>query len=68
MELSEKAVGAGRRIERDEVDMAAAVFLSVHRACGESVKIYLGEERLVCYCDSCRVSRAYIYEAVRRGK
>lgn len=62
MELSESQTGAGLRIEPEEVDMAAAVFLSVHHDCGEAARIHPGKERLVCHCDSCGVSRAYTYE------
>lgn len=67
MELSESGVGAGRRIERDEVDMAAAVFLSVHRECGEAAQIYPDRGSLACHCDSCGVSRFYTYEEGTRG-
>lgn len=68
MELSERKIDAGRRIEKDEADMAAAVFLSVHRECGEAAQIYPAKGSLLCHCESCGVSRFYTYEAeVRRG-
>lgn len=62
MELSKDGLGAGRLIREDEVEMAAAVFLSVHRDCGETPQILLGTGRLVCYCEPCKVSRLYTYE------
>lgn len=62
MELSENRTGAGRRIEEGEVDMAAAVFISVHRECGDAARIYTSAGRLVCYCEACEESRVYTYE------
>lgn len=63
MELSESGSGAGRRIEPAEADLAAAVFLFVHRACGEAAQIYPEQGSLLCRCEACGVSRLYTYAA-----
>lgn len=67
MELARGRIGAGRRIEPEEADLAAAVFLSVHRECGESAHIYPAKDSLRCHCASCGVSRLYTYGAEENG-
>lgn len=62
MELSKDELGAGRLIQEEEVEIAAAVFLSVHRDCGEMAQILMSKGGLVCHCEPCKTSRLYVYE------
>lgn len=59
---NDSEIGAGRHIEEDEADMAAAVFLHVHRACGEAAQVYPGDGILICCCERCEEYRVYTYE------